>query len=193
MNLSEWWEALSTLQKIYWGLAIPSSILLIILLISTLIGADSDLDLDDADGDIESDGGMGFQFFSLKNIIGFFTIFSWMGIACLDSGMSNKYSIAASIVAGLLMMLVMASIFYFMGKLSDSGTLSLKNAIGKTGDVYLTIPAKRGGFGKVNINVQGSYRELKGLSDDDEDLTQGTIVKVLEVIDENILLVQKSK
>jgi ABC-type multidrug transport system fused ATPase/permease subunit len=92
--------------------------------------------------------GIDFQFLTLKNLIAFFTIFGWAGIASLDAGLSAFVTVIVSTMAGLIMMTIMASIAYFMGKLTDDGTLKLQNAIGKTASVYLTIPAKRGGAGK---------------------------------------------
>lgn len=191
---ASWWEQLILLEKIFWGFAIPSTLIFIIILISTFIGgSDADMDAGSADADIDGDAGIGFQFFTLKNLVGFFTIFSWTGIACLDSGMTETASMIISVIAGLFMMVAMASLFYFMGKLTDDGTLRMKNAVGKTGDVYLLIPANRSGFGKVNIMVQGAMRELRAMTDENFELSQGTIVVVQEVIDENILLVSKSK
>jgi hypothetical protein len=67
-------------------------------------------------------------------------------------------------ICGFLMMVLMASLFYFMSKLAESGTLKMKNAIGKLGEVYLMIPASRGGMGKVQLNVQGSLRTLDAIN-----------------------------
>ena len=85
----------------------------------------------------------------------------------------------------------MASIFYFMSKMVTSGTLQIKNAIGKVGDIYLPVEKERGNIGQVQITVQGSLRTLQALTDEKEDLAQGTVVEVTQVIGEDILLVKK--
>ena len=126
-NLSEWWNALDTIHKIYWGLAIPFTLIFLIQMVLTFIGGEIEVD-GDADFDVESDSGAGFQFFTLKNFIGFFTIFSWSGIASLDSGYSIATTLIVSTIAGLLMMTLMASLFYFFSKLTDSRTLNINNA-----------------------------------------------------------------
>jgi hypothetical protein len=86
----------------------------------------------------------------------------------------------------------MSSIIYFMGKLSDSGTLNLNNAVGKVGSVYLTIPAKRAGLGKVQIKVQG-LQTLDAMTDYDEDIKTGALVEVISIINNEILVVRLSK
>ena len=190
MDLTTWWAELNGIEQIYWLLAIPSTILFLIILITTFIGGGIE-DMASADAEIGSDDGIGFQFFTLKNLIGFFMIFSWVGIACLDSGFGQGLTLILSFCSGLIMMSLMAALFYFISKLTDSGTLELKNAIGCIGEVYLPIEHERSSFGKVQIMVQGSLRTLQALTDDSEDLKVGQVVKVLNVINEHVLLVTK--
>jgi len=188
MELS--FEMMTLFEKIYWVVAIVASIILVILLIMTFIGGEVD-DIDgDVDAEIDGDTGIAFQFLSFKNLIGFFTIFGWSGIACLDNGLSKGLTVLISVICGLLMMLAMASLFYYLGKLQSSGTLRLKNALNQIGEVYLTIGAKRASIGKVSINVQGSLRELDALTDGDNDLQQGNVVIVKEVTANGILIVE---
>jgi len=188
MELS--FEMMTLFEKIYWVVAIVASIILVILLIMTFIGGEVD-DIDgDVDAEIDGDTGIAFQFLSFKNLIGFFTIFGWSGIACLDNGLSKGLTVLISVICGLLMMLAMASLFYYLGKLQSSGTLRLKKALNQIGEVYLTIGAKRASIGKVSINVQGSLRELDALTDGDNDLQQGNVVIVKEVTANGILIVE---
>jgi hypothetical protein len=191
-NFSEWWESLSTIQQIYWGIAIPSTIIFLLQTILTFVGGGTDSDFS-TDTEVEMDHGIGFQFFTLKNFIAFFTIFAWTGIACLDSGFSNPVSILVSSVAGIAMMALMAAIFYYFSKLTDSGTMSLKNAVGKIGEVYLTVGASRKNIGKISVKVQGSLRELEAITDDEEDLKMGTVIEVTDLITDSLLLITKSK
>jgi hypothetical protein len=193
LNISTWWVSLELAQKIYWCVALPASILFIIQIILTFFGGDID-DLDaegDADMAVDDDSGIGFQFITLKNLIAFFTIFGWSGIACLDGNFGIGKTILISTVSGTIMMMIMAGIVYFMGRLTDSGTLNMSNAIGKTATVYLTIPPKRKGLGKVQIKVQG-LRTLDAMTDFKEEIKTGAIVEVMEVIDGEILLVKPS-
>ena len=139
------------------------------------------------------DAGAGFQFITFKNLVGFFTIFGWSGIACIDAGLSKPLTIVISVICGLLMMVIMAALFYFISKLSDSGTLNYKNAIDAVGEVYLTIGADRSSMGKVTLNVQGTMRELEALTDSQTPLKSGTIIKVVDVTSNGILIVDRTR
>lgn len=194
LTFSTWWEGLSTLAAIYWVIAIPASLIFIIQLIMTLVGADADHDgldaVGDADVSIDTDHGIDFQFISIKNLIAFFTIFGWVGLACIYGELSNWVTILVSTIAGVAMMIIMASIYYFMGKLTESGTLKMEGAVGKTATVYLFIPPKRSATGKVQIQLQG-YRTLDAMTDEDEQIPTGSIVQVVGVINNDILLVKR--
>jgi hypothetical protein len=191
LSLNTWFSSLATIEKIYWVFALVFSLAFIIQLIFTFVGGDADGADGDVDAEIEGDSGPGFQFFTIKNMVAFFTIFGWIGLACVKAEMSNGASIAIAVASGLVMMTIMAAIFYFASKLVHSGTLNLNNAINLIGEVYLTIPANRKAFGKVQINVQGSLRELEAMTDDDEDLKTGSLVTVKQIVNNNILLVSK--
>jgi hypothetical protein len=135
------------------------------------------------------DDGIGHQFFTLKNLVAFFTIFGWTAIACYKGGISQLLSVAIGFVAGSLMVLMMVLLMKSMSKLRQSGTLQMKNAVGTVAETYLFIPPARGGFGKVHIKVQGSLRELQAITDDIEQIPTGKLVKVIGLINDNVLLV----
>lgn len=190
--MAEWWEGLMTIEKVYWCFAIPSTIIFLIMMVLTFVGGDTDPGLE-TDVEIEADAGVGFQFISVKSLLGFFTVFSWAGLSCIDAGYTTGTTITISALAGLAMMAAVATMFYFMTKLQDSGTLDMRNAIDGIGEVYLRIPGERGGMGKVQIKIQGSLRELEALTDDIEALERGMVIRVTNIVSENILLVTKEK
>ncbi len=184
--MSEWWSSTGAFEQAYWWMAIIFSVILVILLIINFFGGDADVDVD-----VEAD--IGFQFLTFKNLVGFFTIFGWTGLTCIDAGLTNGTTVIISTIAGLAMMVVLGLIFYFMSRLTESGTLDVKNAIGGIGEVYLTIPPRRTGFGKVQIRVQGALRELDAVCDEDEEITTGTLITVQDVVSGEILLVKANK
>ncbi|MFT7066379.1 MAG: hypothetical protein ACJAUO_001962, partial [Sediminicola sp.] len=185
-----WFEGLPIFEKIYWVVAIISSVILMILLILTMIGSDADEFGGDVDAEIEGDTGIGFQFLSIKNFVAFLTIFGWSGIACLEGGWSKTMTVLISLVCGLIMMFAMASLFYYLSKLQSSGTLKLRNALNQVGEVYLTIGSNRSSIGKVSIKVQGTLRELDALTEEARDLVMGDVVQVKEVTKNGILIVE---
>jgi len=194
LTISTWWPTLSPLEQVYWFIAIPFSLVFLAQLVMTFFVGDIDhVEAGgDVDANIDSDSGIGFQFITLKNLVAFFAIFAWAGIACVEAGVGTTVTILISIVSGFLMMTIMASIIYFMGKLADDGTLRLINAKGKIGTVYLTIPAKRKGFGKVQISVQG-IQTLDAMTDEEEEILTGAVVEVVDIFNNEILIVKPSK
>jgi hypothetical protein len=80
-----------------------------------------------------------------------------------------------------------------MSKLNDSGTLVMQNAIGAVGDVYISIPAQKKGLGKVQGKVQGALRTLEAMTEETDDIKTGSLIEVMDVINDQILLVKKSK
>lgn len=190
--MTEWFSELTTFEKFYWVVAGLSSVVFLFVLVTTLLGGDTD-DIGDVDTEVDADTGAGFQFFTFKNTVAFFTIFGWSGIACMDAGYSKTTVIIISMICGLVMMTLMATMFYYISKLVSSGTLKMKNALHAIGEVYLTIGANRSNMGKVQVKVQNSLRELEALTDHDTDLTQGMVIKVVEVTSNGILIVEPQK
>ena len=69
----------------------------------------------------------------------------------------------------------------------------MKNALNAIGEVYLTVGANRSKIGKIQVKVQGALRELDALTDHDEDLKQGKVIKVTEVTSNGILIIEPQK
>jgi len=189
LAMLEFLSELNSFDKTYWIIAGISTVIFAFVLISTFIGADSG-DIGDVDAEVDADTGAGFQFFTFKNVVAFFAIFGWSGIASIDAGNSKPVTIIISLVCGLVMMFIMAAMFYYISKLTSSGTLKMANALNSIGEVYLTVGAKRSKIGKVQVKVQGSLRELDALTDFDKDLIQGNVIKVVEVTSNGILIIE---
>jgi hypothetical protein len=187
------WSELGIFEQIFWVITIPATVIFLALLGMTIFGGDvSDSDVDtNIDAHISDGDSIPFQFLSLKNIVAFFAVFGWSGIGFINAGLAAWLVILLALICGFLMMLLMATLFYLMSKLAENGTLKMKNAVGKLGEVYLVIPANRSGMGKVQLNVQGSLRTLDAITDDLEKIPTSSIIQVLDVIDDQILLVKK--
>jgi len=186
------WSEVGIFEQIFWIITIPATIIFLLLLVLTVFGGDTDTDVNtDVDTDISDGDSIPFQFLSLKNIIAFFAVFGWSGIGFIHATMAPWLVVLLAVLCGLLMMTLMATLFYLMSRLAESGTLNMKNAIGKLGEVYLVIPANRKGMGKVQLSVQGSVRTLDAITDDKENIPTSSIIEVMNVIDDQILLVKK--
>ena len=181
---------MTSLELTFWIAAIAGSSIFLILFALSLVGADSDIEMD-GDMDVDTDMGSGVQFFTFKNVMAFFTLFGWTGVVCIDNGLSTGASITIATLAGVAMMVLMAFLFLWISRLAEDGTLKINSAIGNVGEVYLSIGGSRERIGKISIDVQGSKRELSALTDEKEDLKQGTVIKVVSVVSGEILLVEK--
>lgn len=192
LDISTWWQNIAFFEKIFWVIAILFSTLFLIQAILSFTAGDGDSALGDADASIADDDVAGHQFFTIKNLIAFFTVFGWTGIAFIKGGMSQGVTIAAALVAGALMVAMMMFLFRSMSKLKHSGTLEISNALNKIGETYLVIPPQRNGYGKVHIKVQGSLQELQAITDDEKPIPTGKLVKVIEILNNNILIVSSN-
>jgi hypothetical protein len=191
LTITEWFTAMPVFERIYWAIAILFTLLFLVQNILSLFGADTDHATGDVDDMLSADDGIGFQFFTIRNLFGFFTIFGWTGLACIHGELSPVLIIVISSVAGVGMMILMATLFFYTSKLAYDGTLKMENTINATATVYLTIPSTRSGMGKVNLKVQGAFRELDAMTDDVDDLRTGALVTVKQVLNNEILLVTK--
>jgi len=185
-EIFKWFFDLQGFELILWCIALLFSFLFIIqTIISFFIGG--------GDGDIDEFGNDGHgdatQFFTVRNMIAFFTMFGWSGLTAYKSGISNAWVIVIAVTSGILMVAMLYFLMSRANRLRQNGTLQIKNAISQIGETYLRIPAQRGGIGKVQIQVQGRYAELEAMTDDAEDIATGRPIKVVNVLNERTLLV----
>lgn len=187
-NITQWWEALSSAHQVFWFIAIIFSVLFFIQFILLLIGFDSDgggIDHVDDAGSLDHE----FSALSVRSIIAFFTFFGWTGVLTLNNGLNVWISVLLSTCAGLAAMFIVAYMVYKFSQLEQSGTLNLYNALDQQGEVYLVIPGQGKGVGKIHLNVEGRVRELDAITQGDL-LKTGAQIKVIEILDGNILKVE---
>ena len=189
LSFTSWWQHLGSFEKILWGIALVFSAFYLLQSLLSLAGGDTDHTGGDSDSSIAHDDGMNFQFFTIKNMIVFFTMFGWVGLASYYSGMNKLATILLALAAGMVIVLLMFVVLKYMSRLRHNGAMQLTNAINQTGSTYLFIPAKRSGVGKVHIKVQGTLHELPAMTDDDNEIATGKLIRVKNIINDRILLV----
>jgi len=183
-------ENLDPFIRVFWFIAIPSSIVFIIQSVMTFMGTDSSEGLN-ADFDSNFDGADApFQLFSFRNLINFLLGFSWSGIAFYETITNKTILIIVSIIIGSLFVLLFFFIIKQLLQLSEDNTFDINKTLNKTAEVYINIPAQKKGKGKVQISVGGAVHEIDALSEK-EKIESGTIVKVTRVENNNLLIVEK--
>jgi hypothetical protein len=86
-------------------------------------------------------------------------------------------------------MVTVAYLMYFFSRLAEEGNADLAELIFKNATVYLTIPERRKGKGKVHVTLNNSLREMDAVTEG-ERLDNGKSVKIIEILEENILVVE---
>lgn len=188
--MNNWWTSLDTFEQTIWIITIPVSVIFVLQMILTFLGMDSNSDLDaDFDGDMNMEHGSApFQLFTFRNFTNFLLGFGWT-VICFKNVISNQgLLILLGVIVGCALVIAVMYIFISMSKLSQQGNMDIQNAIDQTGEVYLTIPAKKAGLGKVHIKIQGTLRELDAITLGDK-IPTGSQVKILSVTKNNLLLV----
>ena len=180
---------LDTRSQVYWVCAIVGSLIFVVQMVLTLIGMDSsDIDVD-FDGDGTRDLGGGLSLFSIKNFVNFLVGFGWAGV-CLRSAVQSHILLGLlAVLVGVAFVLMFFLIKRQTRKLEHNGAFQIQDCVGKTVDVYLRIPASRGGQGKVQVSLNGSVQELDAMTDGDA-IASGQKVSVIDVVDGTTVLVQ---
>lgn len=192
--MTEWWTSLDLFMKILWCIAIASSLIFIVETVLTFIGADvdfdADADFDVPDGAFEGDPSM--NLYTFRNLVNFLLGMSWTAILLKEQVASKVLLMVIAFVAGAILVAAVMMMFKWLSKMQQSGNIDLmKDAEGCKGKVYLTIPAERGGTGKVQITINGAVREYDAVTDSEQDLKTGKAIKVVEAIDNSTLLVEE--
>jgi len=191
LNISNgWWEGLTGAGQVFWGISIVFSVLFVIQFVLSLIGVDFDLDVE-ADADTGFGLDADFSLFSIRSIIAFFTFFGWTGVLMLNAGFGVWTAVAAASTSGLLAMVIVGYMMYKFTQFNESGTFNANSAINHTGEVYLIIPESKTGYGKVHLKLKGALKEMDAVTNDGVEIPTGSKIKVLEVLDDNLLLVEK--
>lgn len=190
----DWWSTLNGTQQMFWGISIIFSVLFIIQFVLSLIGLDFEGDSDfDVSTDSDTEGGYGldpsFTLFSVRSIIAFFTFFGWTGVLALNAGLGTTMVVICASTSGFLAMVIVGYMMYLFSKLGESGNVDLNEALFQTGEVYLTIPAGKRSVGKIHINIQGVMKEMDAITEG-RTLSTGAMIRVVEIVDENLLLVE---
>ncbi len=190
-----WWNELTSVAQVFWGISIVFSVLFVIQFVLSLIGLDFDADTDIEIGtNTNTDTGYtldaDFTLLSVRSIIAFFTFFGWTGVLVLNAGGGTWAAVGFASLSGLAAMFVVGYMMYLFSKLGESGTFNTKEAIYNTAEVYLSIPAAKNGYGKVHLKIRGALKEMDAITEGNQPLPNGAAVRVIDVLDDNLLLVE---
>lgn len=184
----EWFNALDGISALFATCAIVGGIMLVVRLIALFTGASHDgADLDAA----HTGADWAFKILSIQSLSAFLTLFGLVGFSLYhNSGYGTSMSILGATGAGLVAAFATQRLFLSVLKLQSSGSLSLSDAIGAEGTVYLTVDPASGG--KVQVTVANRLREFEARSANGEKLETGASVRVVSV-SSGALVVERKK
>lgn len=174
---------------IFGASAVVGITLFVLRMLMTFLGGDFDIDdgsldveLHDVHHDIPS-----FKLLTIHSIAGFCMMFGLIGLACMQQfelSYMQAYAIAA--VAGASTMFLIALLLRGALRFQGPGSVfNVHTTVGLIGTVYQRIPAH--GQGKITVVVHGITRELLAQSQDKKPIESFRLVKVVAVIDSEIV------
>ena len=187
--------------------AVVGGTILVIQFVLTVIGFGSEaFDIDipcdaDVDGDFDFDTDVGdaagdhvdsswlFGVISFRTIVAALAFFGLAGLAAQAAGLGLTITMAVAIGAGLAAMYGVYFLFDSMKKLSSEGTVHIRQAMGKHGTVYITIPAEESGAGKIQLNLQNRTMEYLAMTAG-QAIAPGAKVVVTDIVTSDTVAVE---
>jgi len=180
--LMEWWKALESSSQAFLSMAIVSSLLLVMLIAIHLMGLEQE-----AESDIKTQSDRKRQLFDARMILVFFTLFSWMIVIFTFVQLSIP---AALLIATLVASAISFSSRYLIKRwLTQNEKMGMADLLQQTGEVLQSIPPHRNGFGKVYLSLPEAPFQIEAITAGQE-LRPGAHVRVIDVIDDRIILVE---
>lgn len=160
--------------------------------VSADLPVDGSSDMDLSHHDISNPSDLAdFRLLSVQSVIAFLTIFSWSGITAISNGMVEWAALLLAAVLGFGAMFIVAKVIQWSSKLAQNGTFNVKNLLGESGTVYIPIPEKGKGMGKINISCGERFMEYDAITEEQEMLKTGEPVTVVDIIGGSTLVVER--
>ncbi len=130
-----------------------------------------------------------FRVLSLRTIVAALAFFGLSGLAAEAADCTPFNTLLIASTAGLGAMYAVYVILQSMRSLQAEGTARIHRAVGEQATVYLRIPARRQGAGKIQINLQNRTMEYLATTTGDA-IPSGTAVVVIKVLGADTVEVQ---
>lgn len=149
-----------------------------------------DLDMGDEYVDTHSLSSQFFGVLSFRSIMAALAFFGIGGHIGNAGGYPTVVTLGIAVGMGFAAMVAVGWMMQMLYKLKSDGTVNINNAIGTIGTVYLTIPAKNAGAGKVTLSIQNRTMEYQAVTNEEEAITTGARVEVCNIVDVNTIEVK---
>lgn len=132
----------------------------------------------------DHDHGDGNWFLGLLTFRSVCAAVAFFGLGGLTAGyyyLPDSARLAAAALSGFAALYLVATLMKLLHRLRSDGAVRINHAVGRTGTVYLRVPANKTGPGKVTLNLQNRTVELEAFTAAAE-LPTGTPVRVVAVL-----------
>lgn len=133
----------------------------------------------------------GLHLLTFRGIIAFLAVYGWAALAVSRAGRPWLMAVLVGLLLGTAAMVLTAAVMQLFLRLQADGTVTLANAVGMEGEVYLPIPPHRAGEGKVNVVIQETMTECAAVTDEEETIPTGQAVTVIGIAGPGQLIVMR--
>lgn len=127
----------------------------------------------------------GLELLSVRSLSAGATLFGAVGFWLTARGLPVPASMAVALLAGGAASVGTALITRQLLQLESDGSLRLENAVGQPGTVYLPVPPRREGIGRVQLMLQGRTVDLRAVCDETAAIPTGAPVIIVSVMDDD--------
>ncbi len=152
--MPDWMPKELTLQL---GYALCAGLGLVAVVVQLVLGMFGGDDGDAGGLDLEGDGGL--DVLTVRGIAAFLTVFGLVGWIGTVEGWARPLTLLAALASGVAVLFSVALILRAQRRLTSSGTIDARGAVGRSARVYLRVPGSNQGFGKITVEIQGRTAE----------------------------------
>ena len=180
-------ETLENIWKVYYYIALFSTILFILkLIIFNFVGGDSEVF---SDFNMEIDTDTSFNFLSSQAIIAFFMGFGWMGYAGLQQfGFAHLSNFLLAFFVGLVFMFVTAFLIFSVKKLEKNVKKDKSTALKHVGRAYTNFEPN--GQGQIEIEINGQLSVVNATNNTEENIKAFDLIRAVKV-NNDMLYIEK--
>ncbi len=123
-----------------------------------------------------------FGVISFRTVVAALTFFGLSGMAALSAPVNEGLSLLIAVAAGIAAMYGVHYLMRSLYRLRHDSTARIDRTLGQRGTVYIPIPPKHTGLGKIQIRTQGRIMEYAAKTASSEKLKTGATVEVVSVL-----------
>jgi hypothetical protein len=133
-----------------------------------------------------------YEVISIRTLSAAATFYGLVGKIAQAMNFSDKGSFLLAACAGAGGMYGVYWLYKQAYKLQHTGTENIRNAVGASGVVYVPIPAKRAGAGKITFKLQNRLVEYLAVTDDDARIATGEKIEIVGLVSSDTVRVARA-